>query len=85
MLVRYFSLAEVAKRRKYPNELAKIDWDSKAIIPLCRSYEKIGFGIRTQLEFFYPKFQIVFVTACPEQLSPVALMGKSKAIEPSIF
>lgn len=23
------------------------------VIPLCRSYEKIGLGVRTQIEYFY--------------------------------
>ena len=64
MLVRHFSYAEVQKHRKGE----KIEGEKKPILPLVRSFEKIGMGIRTQLEYFYPRFPIIVVSACPEQL-----------------
>lgn len=30
-------------------------------LPLVRSYEKIGYGVRTQIEYFYQKFQVLLV------------------------
>jgi hypothetical protein len=77
MLVKYFSYSEVVKRKRSSAELAKIEPGTKSILPCVRSYEKIGMGIRTQLEYFYPSFQLVFVSACPEQLQPVSLYAKT--------
>ena len=66
LLVKHFSYAEVSKRKRKNNETQKVEAEFKPILPMVRSYEKIGLGIRTQMEYFYPKFQIRFVSACPE-------------------
>lgn len=81
MLVRHFSFAEVQKHRKGD----KLEGEQRPILPLVRSYEKIGMGIRTQLEFFYPQFKVLFVSACPEQLQPVSLCSKSKPPVAGLF
>jgi len=78
MLVRHFSFIEVSKRKRKNNETQKVEAEFKPILPLVRSFEKIGLGIRTQMEYFYPKFQVRFISACPEQLQPVSLYMKQK-------
>lgn len=85
MLSRHFSYHEVCKRKKTSIELQKIEQGSKCLLPCVRCYEKIGMGIRTTLEYFYPKFKIVFISACPEQLHPVSLLAKSKSPEVGLF
>jgi hypothetical protein len=85
MLVRHFSFSEVNKRKKQPLELQRFDSESKPLLPLARSFEKIGLGIRTQIEFFYPRFSVVFVSACPEQLHPVNLTQKAKSTTLGLF
>ncbi len=81
MLVRHFSYAEVQKHRKGE----KMEGEKKSILPLVRSFEKIGMGIRTQLEYFYPRFPIIFVSACPEQLQPVSLCTNPKLLNAGLF
>ena len=62
-----------------------MEGEKKPIHPLVRSFEKIGMGIRTQLEYFYPRFPIIFVSACPEQLQPVSLCTNPKLLNAGLF
>lgn len=36
--------------------------------PLIRSFERIGLGMRTQIEYFYQKFEVKFLSNDPEML-----------------